>query len=98
MLFRSLLLFVHIKQNILHYMQAIWSYEPTDQRFFRLYNTPVVDIQGTLKFQLMTSPRDVDVTSPPVTYMGGGNAGKSRMYEYTAEPDLKIVTTTFCNT
>jgi hypothetical protein len=32
---------VHIKQNILHYMQAIWSYEPPDQRFFRLHTVPV---------------------------------------------------------
>lgn len=32
---------VHAKQNILFYMQAIWSHEPPDQRFFRLYNKPV---------------------------------------------------------
>ncbi|WP_457584820.1 hypothetical protein [Ensifer canadensis] len=30
---------VHIKQNILFYMQAIWNHEPPDQRFFRLHNT-----------------------------------------------------------
>jgi len=35
---------VHIKDNILHYMQAIWSYEPPDQRYFRLYNIDVPDI------------------------------------------------------
>ena len=29
---------IHVKDNILHYMQAIWTYEPTDQRYFRLYN------------------------------------------------------------
>jgi hypothetical protein len=29
---------VHVKDNILYYMQAIWSHEPPDQRFFRLYN------------------------------------------------------------
>ena len=32
---------VHVKQNILYYMQAIWSHEPPDQRFFRLYNKKV---------------------------------------------------------
>lgn len=32
---------VHVKQNILFYMQAIWDHEPPDQRFFRLYNKPV---------------------------------------------------------
>lgn len=33
---------VHVKQNILYYMQAIWDHEPTDQRFFRLYNKKVI--------------------------------------------------------
>jgi hypothetical protein len=32
---------VHVKQNILYYMQAIWSHEPPDQRFFRLYDQPI---------------------------------------------------------
>lgn len=32
---------VHVKQNILYYMQAIWDHEPPDQRFFRLYYRPV---------------------------------------------------------
>ncbi len=32
---------VHVKENILHYMQAIWDHEPTDQRFFALYNLEV---------------------------------------------------------
>ncbi|MBD2066257.1 hypothetical protein H6F93_01720 [Leptolyngbya sp. FACHB-671] len=32
---------VHIKQNILYYMQAIWDHEPPDQRFFRLYHIKV---------------------------------------------------------
>ena len=36
---------VHVKDNILYYMQAIWSHEPPDQRFFRLYDidVPIVD-------------------------------------------------------
>lgn len=32
---------LHVKDNILYYMQAIWSHEPPDQRFFRLYNIDV---------------------------------------------------------
>jgi hypothetical protein len=35
---------VHIKDNIMYYMQAIWAHEPADQRFFRLHNTPVPDL------------------------------------------------------
>ena len=32
---------VHVKDNILYYMQAIWSHEPPDQRYFRLYDIDV---------------------------------------------------------
>jgi hypothetical protein len=31
----------HIKNNIIYYMQTIWSLEPPDQRFMRLLNTEV---------------------------------------------------------
>ena len=35
---------LHVKDNILYYMQAIWNHEPPDQRFFRLHrlNVPVI--------------------------------------------------------
>lgn len=32
---------VHIKDNILYYMQAIWTHEYSQQRFMRLYNLPI---------------------------------------------------------
>ena len=32
---------LHVKDNVLYYMQAIWRQEPPDQRFFRLYNIDV---------------------------------------------------------
>jgi hypothetical protein len=34
---------LHVKDNILYYMQAIWNHEPPDQRFFRIYNIDVPD-------------------------------------------------------
>jgi hypothetical protein len=34
-------LLVHIRSNILYYMQAIWSMEPPDQRFLRLHKVQV---------------------------------------------------------
>jgi hypothetical protein len=37
---------VHVKDNILFYMQAIWSHEPPDQRYFRLYNIDVPVIKA----------------------------------------------------
>ncbi len=36
----------HVKDNVLHYMQAIWSYEVEDQRFFRLYQIKVPWIEA----------------------------------------------------
>lgn len=33
---------IHVKQNILYYMQAIWAHEPDDQRYFRLYDQKVI--------------------------------------------------------
>lgn len=38
---------VHIMQNILFYMQAIWNHEPPDQRFFRLHNTKIPTLKPT---------------------------------------------------
>jgi hypothetical protein len=35
---------VHVKENILYYMQAIWRQEPPDQRYFRLYDLDVPDL------------------------------------------------------
>lgn len=39
---------VHIKDNILYYMQAIWSHEPPDQRYFRLYDLDLPIIVATM--------------------------------------------------
>lgn len=38
---------IHVKDNIMYYMQAIWANEPPDQRYFRLHNTPVPNLQRT---------------------------------------------------
>jgi hypothetical protein len=44
---------VHIKENILYYMQAIWRSEPPDQRYFRLHNTPIPTLKKTeRRFQI----------------------------------------------
>ncbi len=42
-------LLVHIKSNILYYMQAIWTMEPPDQRYFRLYNVKVPQFESAGK-------------------------------------------------
>ncbi len=38
-------LIVHIRNNIFHYMQAIWTMEPPDQRFLRLHKVRVPKIE-----------------------------------------------------
>lgn len=43
---------VHVKENILYYMQAIWTFEPADQRYFRLYQTKVPVLSGTRSYSL----------------------------------------------
>jgi len=47
---------VHLKENIFYYMQAIWSYEPPDQRFFRLHDVEVPRIKGTLTYAIEPDP------------------------------------------
>jgi len=50
---------VHVKDNILYYMQAIWDQEPPDQRFFRLYQLKVPDIKYTPGVK--SAPSEIDV-------------------------------------
>jgi hypothetical protein len=54
---------VHVKENILYYMQAIWRQEPPDQRFFRLYNIDVPIV--------MPDPTPVAYSAGAVTGSGG---------------------------
>ncbi|MBE7449722.1 MAG: hypothetical protein HS111_12725 [Kofleriaceae bacterium] len=48
---------LHLKQNILYYMQAIWDHEPPDQRLLRLHDIPVPVIDGELSYR-MVSPNN----------------------------------------
>ncbi len=52
---------LHLKQNILYYMQAIWDHEPPDQRYFRLHQVKVPVIGGTLRYRL-----EPDDAAPPL--------------------------------
>jgi hypothetical protein len=56
---------VHVKANIMYYMQAIWSFEPPDQRFFRLHQVRVPKLQGQLTYTLEDDP---DGTPMPPTW------------------------------
>jgi hypothetical protein len=46
---------LHVKENVLYYMQAIWNHEPPDQRYFRVFETlaPVpVPLPGSMNIDL----------------------------------------------
>jgi hypothetical protein len=51
---------LHVKENILYYMQAIWNHEPPDQRYFRVFEIQVpvpVPVPGSTNLALpLTSP------------------------------------------
>jgi hypothetical protein len=57
---------VHIKENIFYYMQAIWSHEPHDQRFFRLHDVPVPRLVGQKTYTIEPDPDgfSLDGTTP----------------------------------
>lgn len=49
----------HVKNNIVYYLQAIWSHEPPDQRFMRLLNTEVPSLDfEELVCDLIPKPED----------------------------------------
>lgn len=55
----------HVTQNILHYMQAIWSHEPPDQRFFRLHRVAVPVLRAqTHTYSLRPVPAGAGVGLP----------------------------------
>jgi hypothetical protein len=57
---------LHIKQNILYYMQAIWDAEPPDQRFFRLHEVAVPRLEGQLSYSLSEDPDPDAMPQPPL--------------------------------
>lgn len=54
-------LLVHIRNNIFYYMQAIWSLEPPDQRFLRLYNVqvPVLELDSRSYKVMVATEQDI---------------------------------------
>jgi hypothetical protein len=70
---------VHVKENILYYMQAIWDHEPPDQRFFRLYHI-MVDLpeSSTRTVNLRrASEAEIEMGIPTISH-----AGKKYILEY----------------
>lgn len=64
---------IHVKQNILYYMQAIWRQEPPDQRFFRLYNidVPIVTVTESVTVNVSTGGGASTMPRGLATLLGG---------------------------
>ena len=95
---------VHVKDNILYYMQAIWSHEPSDQRFFRLYDLPInwVELEeGTTG----SVTRVASAAPPPAPGSGGGGdggvgvsvAGSADLLRWLANSEGRAATRFFLN-
>jgi hypothetical protein len=73
---------VHIKDNILHYMQAIWNSEHRDQRFFRLLDTKVPSFDGNYRIRINRRPEAQSINDLAVS-------GKTR-HSYTLEVNMRV--------
>ncbi len=80
---------VHVKQNIVHYMQAVWAFESPDQRILRLREMPAptfVDGQAGTRFRFTgrTGPTRFDGVRD-------GAVLESLAHEVDVDPDLDVV-------
>ena len=55
---------VHVKQNILYYMQAIWEHEPSGQRFFRLHKTKIPTLSGKRTINISGAALEMSTALP----------------------------------
>jgi len=84
---------VHVKQNILYYMQAIWDHEPPDQRFFRLYNKRIACPQPDAN----CAPSYTDTGTYTYGYMAGIPAGPVQPVQaMSPQPNTVNIDVTVC--
>jgi hypothetical protein len=58
---------VHLRNNIFYYMQAIWSMEPPDQRYLRLYKVqvPVIELESrSYRVKVQREREEDDIFAP----------------------------------
>lgn len=63
---------VHVKENILYYMQAIWDHGPPDQRFFRFYYQEVELPEPTTDSRTIRRATDEEIARSVPTVRRGG--------------------------
>ncbi len=75
---------IHIKENILYYMQRIWDYESADQRFFRLYNLDINWFEEAVDEIVTENFIEVEVTNNFIT------SSKGKLYQVHGKLKNKI--------
>jgi hypothetical protein len=55
----------HFKENVLYYMQAIWSYTFSDELFFSLVNVKVPKLAATQKTYSLKAPDNIPISITP---------------------------------
>lgn len=78
---------VHVKQNILYYMQAIWSHEPSDQRFFRLHQVqvPIYEFQN----------KAYTINGLPEVFIDGSLNNQNANHRFTVNPQIDPLNQTY---
>lgn len=82
----------HLKDHILHYMQAIWSYEHPDQRFFRLFNTKVPQLSASAakyNLHIKTAPAPAEMFDEVVNLGRAGSQRKTR-HAFSCTPVMDV--------
>jgi len=74
----------HLKDNMMFYMQSIWSYEYKDQRFFRLMDTKVPQFDGTYN---ITIQKDAETKKTLNDFAVDKNITR---HSYTLVPQIKV--------
>lgn len=73
----------HIKDNITHYMQAIWMHEPFQQRWLRLKDVPVPVLKGAKKkYTIKRQPNLGSLAN--VTHL------RTKVFDYTTTADVLL--------
>lgn len=73
----------HVKDNITHYMQAIWMHEPFQQRWLRLKDVPVPVLKGAKKKYKINS-------QPILGSLANVAHLRTKVHDYTTTADILL--------
>jgi hypothetical protein len=83
---------LHVKDNIIYYMQAIWSHEPSDQRFFRLYDLDVPVFEGNGIVTVESASRSAATTASAKALLSAADTSHTTANVKLTKPTLSNIT------